>query len=456
MNKNNDVLIGFSRFSAQQYASANYAFRAGTDAPNTLRTDAVLKAGSAPYFKLLDGSNRWGDYSSTVVDPLNDADMWTIQEHAAPVSGGVSRWGTWWGRIGPSTATPLIQLGTLVATDGNPGDPDTVVEPGENGNKLTIQLKNVGASAATGVSGKLTTQTPGVTITSNMSSYPSLAAKTGAGNNITPFMFNVASSVSCGQPLSFTLTVTYTGGNPVTISFTIPTGGSAGAAVTKAYAGAVKPIPDNNATGVNITLAVSGFTGQITDLNFKIGGTSCNTDPASTTVGINHSWVGDLVLTLKSPQGTVVTLINQAGGANNNGHNFCNTVLDDEAAALIQNVAPAGAPYTGSFKPSSPLSAFDGQNPNGTWTLNVAGRGAGDTGSVRAFSLIITPNSCSTTALASPIDSSTTAATLEAALHSLLDVKAFPYGGSALDFFGRPAQQPPRHFDLPRPVVSSY
>ena len=28
------------------------------------------------------GINRWGDYSSTVVDPVNDTDFWTVQEYA--------------------------------------------------------------------------------------------------------------------------------------------------------------------------------------------------------------------------------------------------------------------------------------------------------------------------------------------------------------------------------------
>ena len=35
---NDDVLIGYSRFSASQYASANYSFRAPADAVNTLRS----------------------------------------------------------------------------------------------------------------------------------------------------------------------------------------------------------------------------------------------------------------------------------------------------------------------------------------------------------------------------------------------------------------------------------
>jgi hypothetical protein len=102
VNKSNDVLIGFSRFSATQYASGNYAFRSSTDPLNTLRADVVLKAGEAPYFKMYSGTrNRWGDYSNTVVDPLNDTDFWTIQEYAWTNDGFYDRWGTWWGRVIP-------------------------------------------------------------------------------------------------------------------------------------------------------------------------------------------------------------------------------------------------------------------------------------------------------------------------------------------------------------------
>src|SRR5438552_11369426 len=43
VNANNDVLIGYSRFSASQYASANYSFRQSCNAANTLQSDAVLK-----------------------------------------------------------------------------------------------------------------------------------------------------------------------------------------------------------------------------------------------------------------------------------------------------------------------------------------------------------------------------------------------------------------------------
>jgi hypothetical protein len=103
-NASNDVLVGYSRFSASQYASGNYSFRFAEDPPNTLHSDTVLKAGEGPYYATASGINRWGDFSATVVDPVNDFSFWTIQEYAGvPVGNQTSsssgRWGTWWGRI---------------------------------------------------------------------------------------------------------------------------------------------------------------------------------------------------------------------------------------------------------------------------------------------------------------------------------------------------------------------
>ncbi len=88
VNRHNDVLVGYSRFGANQFAGANYSFRAGTDPSNSLRDDAVLKAGEAHYYKTFGGTeNRWGDYSATTVDPSNDTDLWTLQEYAAARAG---------------------------------------------------------------------------------------------------------------------------------------------------------------------------------------------------------------------------------------------------------------------------------------------------------------------------------------------------------------------------------
>lgn len=101
-NQYQDVLLGYSRFSPLEYPSAAYSFRRILDADDELRGEVILKPGEASYDEPVFGQNRWGDWSATTVDPVNDVDLWTIQEYAAPRSGtGGSRWGTWWGRVSP-------------------------------------------------------------------------------------------------------------------------------------------------------------------------------------------------------------------------------------------------------------------------------------------------------------------------------------------------------------------
>ncbi len=119
---NEDVLVGYSRFSATQFASADYSFRFRADPLNTLQSDLVFKAGQGPYEKVFGGTeNRWGDYSNTVVDPTNDRDLWTIQEYAATPVGSPpnsGRWGTWWARV---ATTPTLSIDDVSVSEGNAG-----------------------------------------------------------------------------------------------------------------------------------------------------------------------------------------------------------------------------------------------------------------------------------------------------------------------------------------------
>lgn len=101
VNRNGDALIGYSSFSGTQYPSASYSFRFATDPANSMRSEIVYKAGEAPYTKLdsIIGQNLWGRYSATVLDPLNNLDLWTVQEYAALPVANIDRWGTWWGKV---------------------------------------------------------------------------------------------------------------------------------------------------------------------------------------------------------------------------------------------------------------------------------------------------------------------------------------------------------------------
>lgn len=96
---------------------------------------------------------------------------------------------------------------------------------------------------------------------------------------------------------------------------------------------------------------------------------------------IEHTFVGDLRVSLISPRGTEVILSDRRGSS---GDNFIGTIFDDEAPVAIANGAP---PYTGSFRPDSPLSNFDGESALGNWTLRVADLTALNSGRLLSWSL---------------------------------------------------------------------
>ena len=99
VNKKDDALIGYARFAADQYPAGNYAARSTGDPSSSLEAEGVLKAGEGPYVHYDFNStprDRWGDYSVTQVDPLDDTGFWTLQEYA--LAG--NKWATWWGYFG--------------------------------------------------------------------------------------------------------------------------------------------------------------------------------------------------------------------------------------------------------------------------------------------------------------------------------------------------------------------
>lgn len=110
VNSKNDALIGYASFSADQYASGAYSFRASTDPINTFRNEYVYKYGENTYFKNFGGTrNRWGDYTNTVMDPLNDSVFWSLQEYAGNT---VNNWATWWARV-----NPYVQVADFAASE---------------------------------------------------------------------------------------------------------------------------------------------------------------------------------------------------------------------------------------------------------------------------------------------------------------------------------------------------
>ena len=111
VNSRNDVLIGFSRTSANEWPGAGYAFRDAADTPGTMRGTIIYGPGQAHYLRLDGAWNRWGDYASACVDPRDDLTMWPLQEQA--LTG--DNWALRWAEVPPVTSSAPAVTGALRA-----------------------------------------------------------------------------------------------------------------------------------------------------------------------------------------------------------------------------------------------------------------------------------------------------------------------------------------------------
>jgi hypothetical protein len=91
LNGLGDVVIGYSGSSDADFISTFVSVGKTSAGVTTFGSPTLTHAGVANYVAL-DGSgrNRWGDYSSTELDPNNPYSFWTIQEFAS----GTNQWQT--------------------------------------------------------------------------------------------------------------------------------------------------------------------------------------------------------------------------------------------------------------------------------------------------------------------------------------------------------------------------
>lgn len=129
---------------------------------------------------------------------------------------------------------------------------------------------------------------------------------------------------------------------------------------------------------VNISSFNSGT--YYSDLNINASGAILDVNISG--LNITHSYIYDLAITLISPAGTRVTVIDKI--CNNEG-NF-NLALDDEAP----NSNIPCPPSTGlTYVPNNALTAFDGEDINGLWRLEIVDDYSEDGGALNSWSLSI-------------------------------------------------------------------
>lgn len=272
---------------------------------------------------------------------------------------------------------PTLTVGSASATltdacASNPGQANGVVEPGET---VTVEVPISAAGGSfTGVVASLGLPAPaGITYVNSTANLGSIASGSSA---TATFLVSVDQAATCVS--NFTLPIEVTSNE-----------GSASGSVASQVGQSGNPlpnetlpiaIPDNTPAGTTSTITVSDTT-PLTSLDVA--------------VAIDHTWVGDVTVSLTSPGGTTVTLLDRPGvpastfGCSDNN---MNVVFSDSASVNPETTCPGTTPWlSGPVLPASPLSAFAGENPAGTWTLTVSDSAGGDTGIIVDWSLVPTP-----------------------------------------------------------------
>ena len=438
------------------YPSIRYVGRLATDTLGVLpQTETTLVTGGG-YQN--DSYNRWGDYSAMQIDPSDDCTFWYTQEYAQ-TSGAYN----WYTRIGsfkfPSCGTPDFTLSATPTTQsvcagnnaaytinltsvagfsssvalsasGVPSGATATFSPASvtptGSSTLTIATGTAAAGAYTiGVTGTSGSLSHSASVTLNVSTAltaaPTLTAPANGSTGIATmptFTWGAVTGAAsydiqvASDPAFATIVASATG---LTTTSYMPSSALTGStayywrvrAVNGCGVGAysalaafvttsggtstvcVSPnvsIPDNNTAGVDSSQTVAA-SGLLTDLNVSVQST--------------HTWVGDLVFTVKNVgTSTSVTIIDRPGvPASNYGCSYDNiaATLDDEAAAPVENQCASSTPaISGTFSPNNPLAAFDGQQLANTWTLNASDRASGDTGTLTQWCLIATYGSAFT------------------------------------------------------------
>lgn len=306
--------------------------------------------------------------------------------------------------VGESFETPNLDVNTLTVNDNiSSGNNSGFIDPGET-IRLTVNLRNPYRGAGRNVASAtttLTTSTPGVTIVDGNAAYPAIAAQGNANpSGGDHFVVSVPAVMTCGSAIRFTITTNSTLGI-ASKNFIIRLGSPTGTGAPITYTRNPAPdiaIPDNAPRGVGDSLTITDDF-EISDLNFRMD-------------SLTHTFVQDLTVMLKAPNGygtDLIGLMGDGGLGGANQDNIVNMVIDQTAAVPNDQrlITATSDPFTDDWLPifNSPswtgvglptdpvgqLTRYNGLSTLGTWNLRVADSFTGDTGTLNQWSLIVTP-----------------------------------------------------------------
>ncbi len=298
VNDSDDALIGCGYLNRTLYPSAAYALHLHTDPADSIRPPHIFRHGQTQYYTTFGGTDRWGDYSNTCVDPRNNMDFWTVQEAAS--AGTVANWDIWWAnyQFCPKPKAPtLIYSGSACAGDTTNFIIDSI--PGATSYQWYI--------AGGGWTGSGTTTTLNVTAGSGTGTIVVLAYNAcgeGESNTFTVSPLVAPSTPSIGvysPPCTGSTTATFTATGTSGFEWSVVGTGWSGSSTTSSFTATV-----GTGTALIICTAINACGSSSPDTLIITPGTPVDTFTAAT-----HNTIINTNVTLtfagSAPAGSVYT-----------------------------------------------------------------------------------------------------------------------------------------------------
>jgi subtilisin-like proprotein convertase family protein len=275
-------------------------------------------------------------------------------------------------RPGPDAPTGFANISVgQVLVDDSTGNGNGLIEPNECVG-LAIQLYNGDPVTATGLSARIESFTPGVSVVTGVAAYPDIPG-TSVAYNVTSFRISTSPSFT-DTSIELAVHITVDQGNPPPRSALVPAGRLFQSSGTAA-------IPDNDPAGAFLPVNVSGLAGALTEV--------------VVTVYVVHPVGHQLDLSLESPGGTTIDLSSDNGLGANFGNDCLNVMTFDDAALTPVTLGMSPFPGPG-YRPEQPLSTLEGvaaAGLNGQWRLRAVDDTAGLTGTIQCVTLRIQTDS---------------------------------------------------------------
>ena len=126
---------------------------------------------------------------------------------------------------------------------------------------------------------------------------------------------------------------------------------------------------------------------------------------------LTHTFDGDLDIFFYGPDGITNSELSTDNGSS--GDNMIGTIFDDQAADPITS---GTAPFTGFYRPETPLAVFVGMSSMGDWVLEITDDAGGDVGTLHNWSVMATVANEPPPVLDPPMGLSATAGNAEVSL----------------------------------------